>query len=105
MCVINDVSYLMGCAGIITLITLNHALFSPSRPFYGATRKCNHSCTPQKQILLYARTGEGFDKYLAGQYPFRFLERLPQASIVRVSGRLLGTIVGDIRSNLRHLSR
>jgi hypothetical protein len=100
MCVINDVCRLMGCARIITLITLNHPLLSPSRPFSSATRKCNRSGTPQKQImvsihstrklsllsrfvierlpiiLLYAHTCEGFDEHLAGQYSFLFLGRV-----------------------------
>ncbi len=36
--VINDLSHLMECARIITLITLNHHFFPPSRPFSSATQ-------------------------------------------------------------------
>jgi hypothetical protein len=38
----------MECARIITLITLDHPLFSPST----ILRRCNHSGTSQKQILF-----------------------------------------------------
>ena len=73
--------------------------------------------------FLFIRLGSSRDLPGSSYYPvtYRHLRRLRraldrtisipflgeialQASIVRVSGRPLGTIVGIIRSNLRHLS-